>query len=50
MKEKGVFNISIEYGKESLKKIITNLLREEYKKYITIDKCRGDSYKYGKQV
>ena len=31
-------NIQIEYGKESLKEIITELLKEQYINYITINK------------
>lgn len=30
-------NISIEYGKESLKQIVLKLLKEEYINYITIN-------------
>ena len=30
-------NIQIEYGKESLKEIITELLKEQYINYITIN-------------
>ena len=37
MKDKDVINVSIEYGKESLKKIIMKLLKEEYINYITIN-------------
>lgn len=37
MKEKEVVNVSIEYGKESLKQIIFKLLKEEYINYITIN-------------
>lgn len=35
MKDKEILNVSIEYGKESLKQIILNLLKEEYINYIT---------------
>ena len=31
-------NIQIEYGKESLKEIITELLKEQYINYITMNK------------
>ena len=31
-------NIQIEYGKESLKEIITELLKEQYINYITMSK------------
>lgn len=37
MKEKEVVNVSIEYGKESLKQIILKLLKEEYINYIIIN-------------
>ena len=37
MKDKDVINVSIEYGKESLKQIILKLLKEEYINYITIN-------------
>ena len=37
MKDKEVINVSIEYGKESLKQIILKLLKEEYIYYITIN-------------
>lgn len=37
MKDKENLNVSIEYGKESLKKIILKLLKEEYINYITIN-------------
>ena len=37
MKDKEILNVSIEYGKESLKKIILKLLKEEYINYITIN-------------
>lgn len=37
MKDKNVKNVSIEYGKESLKQIILKLLKEEYINYITIN-------------
>ena len=37
MKDKANLNVSIEYGKESLKKIILKLLKEEYINYITIN-------------
>lgn len=37
MKDKDVINVRIEYGKESLKKIILKLLKEEYINYITIN-------------
>ena len=30
-------NITIEYGEENLKKILVELLKEEYIKYITIN-------------
>lgn len=48
MKDKEVVNVSIEYGKESLKQIILKLLKEEYINYITINenKClfRADKF------
>jgi len=34
MKYKEIVNVSIEYGKESLKQIILKLLKEEYINYI----------------
>ena len=37
MKDKEILNVSIEYGKESLKQIMLKLLKEEYINYITID-------------
>lgn len=37
MKDKVILNVSIEYGKESLKQIILKLLKEEYINYITIN-------------
>ena len=37
MKDKEILNVSIEYGKESLKEIIFKLLKEEYINYITIN-------------
>ncbi len=37
MKNKEVLNVSIEYGKESLKKIILKLLKEVYINFITVD-------------
>lgn len=37
MKDKDVINVSIKYGKESLKQIILKLLKEEYINYITIN-------------
>ena len=37
MKDKEIMNISIKYGKESLKQIILKLLKEEYINYITIN-------------
>lgn len=35
MKDKEILNVSIEYGKGSLKQIILKLLKEEYINYIT---------------
>ena len=37
MKDKGILNVSIEYGKENIKQIILKLLKEEYINYITIN-------------
>ena len=37
MKDKENLNVSIEYGKASLKQIILKLLKEEYINYITIN-------------
>ena len=37
MKNEARWNVSIEYGKESLKQIILKLLKEEYINYITIN-------------
>lgn len=37
MKDKEKINVSIEYGKESLKLIILKSLKEEYINYITIN-------------
>lgn len=37
MKDKDAINVSVDYGKESLKKIILKLLKEEYINYITIN-------------
>lgn len=37
MKDKEIMNVSIEYGKESLKKTILKLLKEEYINYITMN-------------
>ena len=37
MKNRQNENIEIEYGKESLKEIITELLKEEYINYITMN-------------
>ena len=37
MKDKEIINVSIKYGKESLKQIILKLLKEEYINYITIN-------------
>ena len=37
MKNKEILNVGIEYGKESLKQLILNLLKEEYINYITIN-------------
>ena len=38
MKDKEIANVSIEYGKESLKQIILKLLKEEYINYINTNK------------
>ncbi len=35
MKKENVLRVNIEYGKESLKQIILELLKEEYINYIT---------------
>ena len=37
MKNEARLNVSIKYGKESLKKIIFKLLKEEYINYIIIN-------------
>lgn len=37
MKDKEAINVSVEYGKESLKQIILKLLKEEYINYITMN-------------
>ncbi len=37
MKNKEILNVSIEYGKESLKQIILNLLKNEYINYISLE-------------
>lgn len=37
MKKENILNVSIEYGKESLKQIILKLLKEEFINYITIN-------------
>ena len=37
MKSENTLNVSIEYGKESLKKILINLLKEQYINHITIN-------------
>ncbi len=37
MKNRQNENIEIEYGKESLKEIITELLKEQYINYITMN-------------
>ncbi len=37
MKSEQSLNVSIEYGKESLKQIIIKLLKEQYINYITIN-------------
>lgn len=34
MKNKGIMNVSIEYGKENLKEIITELLKDQYINYL----------------
>lgn len=35
MKKEQVLNVSIEYGKENLKQILINLLKNQYINYIT---------------
>ena len=37
MKDEQILNVSIEYGKESLKQIVLKLLKEEYINYITVN-------------
>ena len=37
VKDKQILNVSIEYGKESLKEIILKQLKEEYINYITVN-------------
>lgn len=37
MKNEGIMNVSIEYGKENLKEILTELLKEQYINYITMN-------------
>ena len=37
MKDKEIVNVSIKYGKESLKQTILKLLKDEYINFITIN-------------
>lgn len=37
MKNEQIINVSIEYGKEDLKKILIKLLKEQYINYININ-------------